>query len=375
MPSPDEPSPDPREPVLVVGAGPAGLAVAKCLEDLQVAARLVDAHGAAGGAYARMYARLTLSSPSAYLGLPGVPLRNAPAYLSAAQYLAYLRAYAAQHALVVERRRVTRIRRVNGYLRVEYHEHSSDEAYAAVVVATGMCDHPIYPEIPGLAMRRGPPPPVPRVLHARDWSGPDEFREQRILIVGGGMRAVEIAEECVSHGLRPIVSVRGRFLKPLPRRLLGVDSRFVGFPLLHRLPTGLVRRRCIHGWRFRGIDHGFNRYVSRGAIVLKPRIVRLRGETVRFADSSETAVDVIVLATGYRFDTCFLPEEIPRSSQGYPLVTGGSSRGSPGLFVVGVPCALRADSQFIHGMAADAPVVARAALDHLRHTGSAFVER
>jgi hypothetical protein len=87
---------------------------------------------------------------------------------------------------------------------------------------------------------------------------------------------------------------------------------------------------------------------------------------VQFADSSEEVVDVVVLATGYRFDMHFLPADIPRSPQGYPLVTRGTCQESSGLFVVGVPCAVRADSQFIHGMAADAPVVARAVLHHLR---------
>lgn len=370
MPSTNAPPRIPREPVLVVGAGPAGLAVAKCLKDLDVAARLIDAHGVIGGAYSRMYPRITLSSPSAYLSLPGAPLRTPSTYLSAAQYHAYLQSYASRHSLVVERRRITRIIRVAGRYRVQCHRSAPEDPYAAVVIATGMCDHPKYPDLPGLDRPSPPAPRVPRILHSHDWKGPDTFLGQRILIVGGGMRAVELAEECVGRGLQPIVSVKGRFLRPFRRTLLGVDVRFLAFPLLHRLPTRLVDRQCRLGWRFRGIDHGFNRYARGGAILLKPHIAWLRGKAVQFADASEATIDVIVLATGYRFEMRFLPEGIPRSPQGYPLVTRGTCRDWPGLFVVGVPCALRADSHFIHGMAADAPVVAHEVLHHLRRTGS-----
>ncbi len=354
-----------REPVLVVGAGPAGLAVAKCLGDLDVAIRLIDAHGAAGGAYARMYPPIRLSSPTAYLGPPGTPLRAPSPYVSAGQYQDYLQSYASRHSLVVERRRVTGITRVAGRYRVEYHSAPAD-VYAAVVVATGMSDHPNVPDLPNLARSGTPARPELRILHSDDWQGPDALPGRRILVVGGGMRAVEIAEECVNRGLRPIVSVRGRFQRPFSRTMLGLDLRFVVFPFLRRLPIGLVIRRCWSGWRFRGIDHGFNRCLREGAILLAPRLVQLSGRTARFADSSEAIVDVVVLATGYRYEMPFLPAGIPRSPQGNPLVTRGTCREWPGLFVVGVPCALRADSHFIHGMAADAQVVARQVRRHLR---------
>lgn len=366
MPATNEPRRVVREPVLVVGAGPAGLAVAKCLGDLDVAVRLIDAHGAAGGAYARMYPPIRLSSPAAYLGLPGPPLRTSSPYVSAGQYLDYLQSYASRHSLAVERRRVTGITSVADRYRVEYHGNAPADRYAAVVVATGMCDHPNVPDLPVLARQGAPTPPGPRILHSDNWRGPDALPGRRILIVGGGMRAVEIAEECVDRGLRPIVSVRGRFQRPFSRTLLGLDLRFVVFPLLRRLPIGLVIRRCRSGWRFRGIDHGFNRCVREGAIRLAPGLVELSGRTARFADSSEAIVDVVVLATGYRYEMPFLPAAIPRSSQGHPLVTRSTCREWPGLFIVGVPCALRADSHFIHGMAADAPVIARQVRRHLQ---------
>lgn len=348
-----------RAPVLVIGAGPAGLAVSACLKANQVETHLVDCHGVVGGAYSRMYPLIALSSPPAYLSLPGAPIRAGTADVSAAEYQAYLRAYAAHHSLAVERRRVLRIDRVDGELVVELDDEPACRAYKAVVVATGMCDHPVFPDVVGLSRPPADEATAPEVLHAQDWKGPSESLGKRVLIVGGGMRAVEIAEECADSGLQPIVSVRGALARPLPRSVFGRDLRFLAYPVLRRVPLGLARRQCVGGWRFRGIDRGFNKHVAQRNIVVKPRIARVDGRNVHFADHSLSPVDVIVFATGYRFEMHFLPEEIPRSAQGYPLLEHGECRGWPGLFVVGTPCALRADSHFIHGMAADAAVVAR----------------
>lgn len=86
-----------RAPALVIGAGPAGLAISACLKASQVEAHCVDSHGIIGGAYSRMYPHITLSSPAAYLSLPDTPLRSDAAYVSAAEYQAYLQSYALHH--------------------------------------------------------------------------------------------------------------------------------------------------------------------------------------------------------------------------------------------------------------------------------------
>ena len=132
------------------------------------------------------------------------------------------------------------------------------------------------------------------------------------------------------------------------------------------LPLWAARRVCQDGGRFPGIDRGFGTFVSRGYITLRPDIARVDGHRVRFVDGSETDVDVIVCATGYRFEMPFLPAGIPRARQGYPLAVRGECAGWPGLFVLGTPCAVRADSQFIHGAAADAHVIANSIAKRLR---------
>jgi putative flavoprotein involved in K+ transport len=83
------------------------------------------------------------------------------------------------------------------------------------------------------------------------------------------------------------------------------------------------------------------------------------GHHVTFEDESSAEADVIVFATGYRFDMPFLPSELPRIHQGIPHVRRGESVAWPGLFCIGVPCASTPSSHFVYGIAADAQMAAR----------------
>jgi len=343
--------------VLVVGSGPAGLATAASLKELGVEVALVDRHGVAGGAYSRMYSSLRLSSPSRFLSLPGLPGKwNAP-YLTAGAYASYLTGYSRYYGLRIQRRSVARIDRICGGYSVTTEGDSQPERYRSVVVATGMCDSPIIPD----ELHLTPPKSraTPTILHSTSWGGVERFQAGLILVVGSGMRAVEIAEECARAGVQVVVSSRRARARAYPRRLLGVDLRYLTFPLLRLAPRFLVRKRCIQGWRFPAIDEGFALLRAKGMISLRGPIARLTSGKAFFSDGSPpVSPDVVVLATGYRFHFPLLPRGVPMSEMGYPLVKCSEVPGFPDLFFLGVPCAFAPDSHFIHGMARDSRVVA-----------------
>lgn len=344
-------------PVLVIGSGPAGLAVAACLVQRGIGVRLVDRHGAMGGAYTRMYAPLVLSSLSRYLDLPDRALQASGPYTRASEYAAYLADYGRRAGLVVEQRCVTRLEAAEdgiGYW-ADFDSRSRSARARFVVVATGMCDHPVIPD--GIELEAGGPT-MPEVLHSRDWRGIQAHRTKRVLIVGSGMRAVELAEECASAGARVVMSTRRRVVA-YPRKIFGLDLRHVTFPLLRRLPRFFVRQRCRSGWRFPGIDDSFGSLLASRRIQVRGPLARLDAGTAVFADASPSwSPDLVVLATGYRFELPFLSADLPRSEQGYPLVEHGESPRLPDLFFLGFPCTHGADSQFLHGMARDARTIA-----------------
>jgi putative flavoprotein involved in K+ transport len=306
-----------------------------------------------------MYSAMRLSSPSRHLILPGVPRTFNTAVVSAGEYADYLNDYAA--GVKIQRGTVTSLQRSAGEFQVAIDGEWCVDGYSAIVVCTGMFNTPYMPRIEGLTTPTISTRPV--VTHAAEWPGPASFIGSRMLIVGGGMTAVEIAEECVEAGIQPLISCRRSASLTFPQRVLGVDPRHIIYPLMHALPLTLFRRQCFYGWKHRGIDRGFRTYRQAGKIAIRPYIAAVRNSRIKFSDGTSADVDHVVFATGYRWEMPFLPANIRRGQRGNPIVRRGEPSNYPGLFFVGIPCAFSIGSHFIHGMTRDARRVAEAIRD------------
>lgn len=344
--------------VLVIGAGPAGLATAACLKQANIKADLIDRSGLAGGAYAHLHGGITLSSPAKFTELPGLPIESSKPYLTIADYRDYLNRYSSHFNLAPEAKMVESIERVGDQFRVRLVGEAQSRLYDAVVAATGMCDHPVWPKIDGLPSGAPSAPSSPRVMHSRDWPGHAALANQRILIIGGASSAVAIAEECAEAGVKVTVSTRQTKIRFSLTRVLGIDLRRWTYPIARRLPRWLFGRRCSLRPAFPGTERGFRKHQRTGLIGVRGQVERFEGSRAIFSDGSSQEFDVVVLATGYRFKMPFLPSQVARAEGGQPLANQGESRSWPGLFFVGIPCARTVSSEFLHGMAADAPRVA-----------------
>lgn len=333
----------------MIGAGPAGLAVSACLTGLGVPFRLIDREGQAGGSYRRLYSRIQLASPARWTSLPGYRLQARHEYVTVAEYSEYLQSYAEHFALCPERAVVHELGRLPGGLYEARFGDGQRARFQAVVAATGM-DGLCWPDFPR-------PMAGPRWLHSRSWQGPREFAGQRLLIIGRGVSAVEIAEEAAAHGISAVVSCRGR-VSFGPRRLLGRDVHDYAF-LLSWLPRWLARGYCRRSPTFTGYDQGFRRYLKEGRLRQLPLVRGFEEHQALFPDGYREEFDAVVCATGYRFALPYLPPDVARSPQGgHPLGNQGESVSHPGLYLAGVHCARGVSSQFLRGMALDAPVVA-----------------
>lgn len=332
--------------VAIIGAGPAGLATAACLRARGIAARLLDRTGEPGGAYREIYPATVLASPTIYTALPGLAPSHAGAYITAGRYLAYLRAYAEHHRLAVERAEVAQVeRRGRGFVvRAAEREHEA----RAVVVATGMWSFPRPAAIAGA-------PSVP-VLHARQWQGPASLPAGDLLILGGGTSAVELAEEAAAAGRRVFVAARAP-VRLARQRVLGRDVHDL-LRLFEWIPTWAARGYCARP-KTRAIDLGFARLRAEGRISVHLGAPRIEGERVRLGDGAEARVAAVVCATGYQFLAPFVPPEVARAPAGHLRARGNESVTWPGLYVVGAPCARGLLSEFLRGVARDAPRLAR----------------
>ncbi|MCW5890056.1 MAG: NAD(P)/FAD-dependent oxidoreductase [bacterium] len=218
--------------VVIVGAGFAGLGTAAALRRFGVRRFVVIERGWNVGAFwTGVYDRLHLHSPWHDLPEDGGLVRRYPMYKSRDEVLHYLDAYAHRFRLHARVRcgdtamRIARAPAADGWI-VE----TAQTAYHAryVVLATAMNREPTMPEVPDRPAFRG------HVLHAARYRNALPFAGQRVLVVGSGNSAAEIALDLVDHGARAVdLWVRGpRHFLPRSRmtalflvsRLLGMSS-------------------------------------------------------------------------------------------------------------------------------------------------------
>jgi len=354
-----DPSPrrDPvAAPVIVVGAGPAGLAVGACLRRAGIEPVLLERERTVASSWRRHYDRLHLHTDRAHSSLPGFPLpREYPRFPSRQQVVDYLEAYARAHGLAPRLgEEVTAARPCDGGWEVE----TPAELYrgGALVLATGYNSVPVRPSWPGLDTYRG------AVLHSAEYRSGDPFRGNDVLVVGLGNSGGEIAIDLVEHGARPSVSVRSA-VNLLPRELLGLPiltwalalaalpprlADALAAPLLRASvgdPRRLGLRKAAQGplasigsrARIPLIDVGTVRLIREGRVRVRPGIDRFTERGAVFEGGAEEQFDAVVLATGYRHDLArLLPGlEGVLGADGRPLASGRECA-VPGLYLCGL---------------------------------------
>ncbi|WP_158940441.1 NAD(P)/FAD-dependent oxidoreductase [Burkholderia sp. S171] len=311
---------------LVIGAGPAGLAVAACLKKRGASCIIVDRATEVGSSWRRHYDRLHLHSDRNRSALPYLSFpAGTPRYPSREQMIAYLDLYARHFELVPhfnEELRTVRPRNP-GWIAT-----TTARVYHArqVVVATGHNAVPYLPRWPGQERFGG------RVLHSSEYRNGESFRGQRVLVVGLGNSGGEIAIDLHEHGARVAMSVRGP-VNIIPREILGIPvlaisialsrlpARFadalaaplvrltigditrLGFRKLPMGPFTQIKART----RIPLIDIGTVKLVREGHIAVLGDIREMGEGDVTFEDGHSRDFDAIVAATGFRPRTdCFL---------------------------------------------------------------------
>jgi indole-3-pyruvate monooxygenase len=348
------PAPSAPHPVVIVGAGPAGLATAACLKQRNVDALVLEAGPSLANAWRNHYDRLHLHTVKRQSHLPGLPFGEAlPRYVARADFVAYLESYAARFAIAPRTGEAVR------QLRAEDGEFVVESARAAhraraVVVATGYNRRPNPQRLPDQELFRG------TLLHSSSYRNGDAFAGQRVLVVGAGNTGAEIALDLAERGVRPTLAVRSP-INVVPRDFLGLPIQLTSIRLRNaplKLADGIGRlvSRLAFGnlprlgfprpplgpissikllRRIPLIDVGTIAAIRRGAITVKPGVARLTETGAVFADDSAAELDAVLLATGFRAgleDFVAIPGVLDESGLPRDWRAGGAC---PNLFFVG----------------------------------------
>ncbi len=347
---------DPRRaPVIIIGAGPGGLAVAACLKREGITDVLIlDESDRVAASWHRHYERLHLHTPRDHSALPHLPMpKEFPRYPARAQVNDYFEAYARHFSLAPRLgERVQSARRQGESWDVT----TPRGRYQApvLVVAAGFNREPRIPSWPGVTDFGGP------ILHNSSYVNGQTFRGKDVLVVGLGNSGGEIAIDLHEHGARPTVAVRSA-VNVIPREIFGMPVLALGLvqrlfspevtdqlnaPLLkaligdlepyglRKLPYGPATQIRKHG-RIPLIDVGTVALLKSGAMTARPGVRAFQRGAVVFDDGTRTRFDAVVLATGYRPRVdAFLEAEGAFDPEGAPTSSGRESA-APGLFFCG----------------------------------------
>jgi dimethylaniline monooxygenase (N-oxide forming) len=194
--------------------------------------------------------------------------------------------------------------------------------YDALLIANGHHWNPRWPE-----------PPIPGTfdgeqIHAHDYKEPSQLAGKRVVVVGMGNSAMDIAVDASYHALATTLVAR-RGVHVVPKYILGrpldagVRPSRVPFPwllrgmqLITRLTVGPMDRYGLPlpdhrlGQAHPTVSSRILDRLAHGAIAVKPEIAEMAGEKVRYADGSEERADLIVYCTGYKISFPFLDERL-----------------------------------------------------------------
>ena len=180
--------------VVIVGAGPAGVAAAVALKDRRLRPVLLDQAEEVASAWRTRYARLRLNTCRPYSHLPGRKFpKGTPMFASRDQLVEHLDRHAREDGIDLRLgTRVERIDRSDGHWSLDT---SAGELRAPqVIVATGYEQEPIVPDWPGRELFAG------ELLHSREYRNPEPFAGKRVLVVGPGCSGMEIAYDVAEGG-------------------------------------------------------------------------------------------------------------------------------------------------------------------------------
>ncbi len=359
--------------VCVIGAGLSGLATAHALSARGIDFVCLEKAPDVGGIWRRpgagergpAYLSLHLNTAKQLTGYADFPMPSElPLYPRHSDVAAYLRSFAEWAGLLphVElRTEVLSVRQDDAgagawsVVSRDARGEVTERRFEQVIVASGHNSEAALPNPlpPGSGSFSG------RILHSMDFHDGADFAGQRVVVVGLGASAVDIAADLSRHAAQTVLSVR-RGLHIVPKQLFGMSVDLIAdapwwntmsFPEQRRFVEQalFVARGKLGDYGLPEPDHPIfssavtisDEILSRirhGAVIPRPAIDSMDGSRVSFTDGTSVEADAIVYCTGFRMAFPFLPDKCPAGPRqgAVELYKRVVSPDRPGLHFVGL---------------------------------------
>ncbi|MFH8238857.1 flavin-containing monooxygenase [Streptomyces sp. NPDC018321] len=356
--------------VCVIGAGLSGLAVAHALRERGIGFVCLEKADDVGGIWRQPeagergpgYQSLHLNTAKQLTGYADFPMpEEYPLYPRHSQFAAYLRSFAEWSGVrehVELRTEVTSVSQdADGMWTVVSRDAEgvvASRRFEQVVVASGHHTDPALPD----PLPAGAESFTGRILHSLDYRTGADFAGRRVVVVGLGASAVDIAADLSRHAAETLLSVR-RGLHIVPKQLYGMSVDVIAeAPWFNEMSFAeriqwaeqalQVARGKLSDYGLPEPDHPVfssattlsDEILSRirhGAVTPRPAIDSFDGDRVVFTDGTSAAADAVVYCTGFHMTWPFLPAGCPVAADGsVELYRRVVPAGRPGLFFVGL---------------------------------------
>jgi cation diffusion facilitator CzcD-associated flavoprotein CzcO len=341
---------------IVIGAGPAGLAVARELQHRHgIKALVLDRAAAPAISWRTRYDNFRLNTNGFLSHLPGqrIPL-TAGRWPTKEDMVRYFDSYVQRQNIELRLEcEVDRIDRAGSGWTLN--TSSGEIRTPAIVLATGNYRTPTIPPWPGLSLFNG------ELVHSGDFRNAWPYRGRDVLVVGAGNSAADIAVQLANDGARRIwLAVRTP--PHLVRRAMGPFPSDIFLELFARVPANKIDP--LIDWFNRLIwgdlsGYGFGRpplglkatveqrgriptladelidSVRAGRLEAVAAVQAVESDRVLLADGTCVAPEVIIAATGFRSDLDGLVGHLGVLDQHGNPRGGFASHVGDGLFAIG----------------------------------------
>ena len=368
--------------IAVIGAGPCGLTACKTLQEFGLAFDCFEASDRVGGVWnveqgGSGYRSLQTNTSTGAMAFSDFPFAaDSPVHPSAYQMVDYFRAYAEHFSILDKIRFNSKVKAIvpsaDGSWTIEL-EGDKTHSYSNVIVATGKYAKPKLPSqkmIEGFAGTH---------FHANEYldsQSPLDLRGKRVIVVGLGSSAAEIASDLADpsstngQAAKVMLSARsGRWVIPkiidgkpadataphpteklpwlfrvlpstwgvwLMRRAVGKIFRSQ-FETLQSMLVDKLPQPEIAPWADRPtLSSDFIPLLQTGDIELRPGITSFEGKQVNFNDGTSNDADAIIYATGYSAHLPYLSDKtLGCSAENLRLYQRIAHPEQEGLFFIG----------------------------------------
>jgi hypothetical protein len=335
---------------LIIGAGFVGLGIAQALKDAGIPYDQVDASDNIGGNwYHGVYETAHIISSRKITQFSHFPMPDDyPDFPSARNMLDYLHSFADHFNLrsqIELNRTISYVRPVENNLWEVTFTDGEQRIYQAVVMCNGHHWCKRFPEFQGKFHGE--------IIHSKDYKHPNQLRGKRVLVIGGGNSACDLAAEAARVSAKSVLSMR-ESVWFIPKTFAGVPTvDFLKWWMpqwFQRLIIYIIIRLSFGTHKDYGLSQPQHRlfdkhptvnnevpyYIQHGRIIPKPAVHKLDGWEVEFVDGSREEFDLIVCATGFYVAYPFLPPELQRVEGAVVKCYGGSFLPDyKGLYFVG----------------------------------------